>query len=111
MLYTSLTVLIIFLTVLIGLLILSTVSSLIIKLISSISYWFVSRKVIEDETEEDEEFSNGLYNVKAFRERMKGMMDEDGLYDVYENPFKKTNFTGVEIITDSREMDIDKRIK
>lgn len=115
MLFTSLTVLTIFLTVLIGLIILNTVIAVIGKLYLSLSSWFASRRVIEDEEEEEyvDPFLTGRYDVEAYRRRMEKMketMDEDGLFDIPES-VPKTDFTGVEIITDDREVSIDERLR
>lgn len=75
------------------------------------SFWF-DRKVsvedtIEEKTEEDD-FLTGKYDVHAFRERMEKMKDEDGLYDIPYRP-SRTNFTGVEIITESSEIEADRK--
>lgn len=110
MLYNSLTVLVISLTVLICLTVLSSLSTLLFRLINSLSSWFASKKVLEEGEEEFEDVFVGKYDVDAFRERMRGMTDENGLYDVYENSIPPADFTGVEIVTNSREMDIDNRV-
>jgi len=57
---------------------------------------------------------SGMYDVQAYIDRMAKMKVEyyDGvpLYDS-PPPKVKTDFTGVEVITPSMEMEIDKRIK
>jgi hypothetical protein len=49
------------------------------------------------------------YDVKAFRERIKGLQDNDGLYDVVD--VEPIETTGVEVITESAEVDIDKYVR
>lgn len=115
MLFTSLTVLTIFLTVLIGLFIFNTFINTLRPIVFFLSSWFASRRVIEDEEEEEyvDPFLTGRYDVEAYRKRMEKMretMDEDGLFDIPEAP-PKTDFTGVEIITDDREVSIDERLR
>lgn len=114
MLFTSLTVLTIFLTVLIGLFIFNTFINTLRPIVSFFSSWFADRKVIEEEEEEYvDPFLTGRYDVEAYRRRMEKMretMDEDGLFDIPETP-PKTDFTGVEIITDDREVSIDERLR
>lgn len=53
------------------------------------------------------EMSASKYDVDAFRRRIQGMKDEDGLYDVVSGP-EVTDFTGAEIITEAAEKDIDR---
>jgi hypothetical protein len=107
MLYNSLTGLAIALTVLVCLMILGSLTTLIFRIINSLSSWFASRRVEEEGFEEYE--GDVPYNTQAFRERIKTMMDEDGLYDIDVRP-AKTDFTGVEIIGNSREIEIDNRV-
>lgn len=52
------------------------------------------------------------YDVNAFRKRIEDLKcsaDDDGLYDVPEEP-ARTDFTGAEIITDNFEEDVDKYV-
>ena len=75
------------------------------------SFWFDRKVSVEDTTEEkteEDDFLTGKYDVHAFRERMEKMKDEDGLYD---RPYRppRTNFTGVEIITESSEIEADRK--
>lgn len=71
-------------------------------------------KAIEDsftpvEEPEEDVFDFGKYDVSAFRSRIEALKDEDGLYDI---PLKKppTDFTGIEIITESAELEKDRKI-
>lgn len=63
-----------------------------------LSSWFADRTVTEESVEElvEEDYLTGRYDVYAYRERMKKLQDEDGLYDIPDIP-EPTDFTGVEI--------------
>ena len=85
------------------------------KLFLRIFLWFDNRKAEETPVEKSEEFDflNGSYDVGAFRQRIEKLMaDEDGLYDIPEflENKRKTDFTGVEVITPSAEMAKDIKV-
>lgn len=103
-------VLIVLLSVLICLEIYDRLKRILTPMFGGLSFWFANRKADEPEVETpEEEFIAGNHDVEAFRERIKLMRDENGLYDVPE--FKPvTDFTGVEIITPSAEMAVENRI-
>lgn len=64
----------------------------------------------EEKYIENTNFCYGVYDVNKFRERMRQSRerDEDGLYDVQEEN-NSTPFTGVEIITNSYEVDLERQ--
>lgn len=110
MLESVLIVLFISLIILIGLIVINLVLDFLDRIASYLSFWFDSKGVIEEPVEEENEFLKGRYNVMAFRERMKEMMDEDGLYDIPEDEDTEAEFTGAEIISNSREVYIDSKL-
>ena len=112
MLNTCLSVFLVSSTVLIGLIIFSILSRLVHGIYIAISSWFADRHYSSEENDEDE-YLVGKYDVSAFRDRIKDMMDEDGLYDIPEylvREDKKGDFTGVEIVSNSAEIEIDKKV-
>lgn len=69
---------------------------------NGISSWFADKKYKDSAAEEivekssEDDFYTGRYDIYAFRERMQKLKDENGLYDIPEEP-EITDFTGVEI--------------
>lgn len=101
------------LIVLLGIEILCRTKAGLIQLRNYLSSRF-ENKAIEDsfatvEEPEEESYDSGKYDVAAFRSRIEALKDSDGLYDVpLEKP--KTDFTGIEIITESAELEKDRKI-
>lgn len=108
MLENVLTVFLIFLTVLTGLFILSFLLRLLAGVYNIITSWLAGRETIEEPVDEIDYF-NGRYDVNAFRKRMENMKDEYGLYDIPVSP-EKDDDTGVEIVSNSREVFIDSKV-
>lgn len=96
---------------LIPMLILNTVLDIVLILLL-VRHFFLLRRNDEEAPEVGEEFAYPEEDrVTAFKRRvaeMRRTMDEDGLYDAPPPPVS-TDFTGVEIITTSTEIQQDRR--
>lgn len=92
------TVLTVLLCLLIFLECFNRIKVLTLSIYNALSSWFANKKITEEPVEEppDEDFFTGRYDVYAYRERMRKLQDEDGLYDIPDIP-EPTDFTGVEI--------------
>lgn len=67
---------------------------------------FFSKKEEASVEEPIEEYIKPKYDVQAFQQRIQRLKDEDGLYDIVDEPIPD-DFTGAEIITEMAESDID----
>lgn len=95
---------------LIPMLILNTVLDIVLILLL-VRHFFLLRRNDEEAPEVGELVPTESERVASFKKRvaeMRRTMDEDGLYDAPPPPVS-TDFTGVEIITTSTEIQQDRR--
>jgi len=101
----------------------TTIVILLILLISiafNIYNYILIRKMYVDTVVENTDFTNltDLYSVKDFNKRIEELKKEEGdmydgipLYDVNAKTTNKELSAGVEIITDSYELEVERRIR